>query len=170
MIDLFASGQAAIMYNGTWALDQANMIGEDGNIKDSIGYFTMPTYSENDVTAPTDFFANSGIGTAIRADAVDDEMKAWVKYMLEHYADASLSYNQLPSVMPDEKTMEELPPVYQGIIENVSNVKDYAKCWDVVIDSALVEPLEKETVILALGQETPEEWAANMDEYVKNQQ
>lgn len=170
MIDLFASGQAAIMYNGTWALDQANMIGEDGNIKDSIGYFTMPIYSENDVTAPTDFFANSGIGTAIRTDAVDDEMKAWVKYMLEHYADASLSYNQLPSVMPDEKTMEELPPVYQGIIENVSNVKDYAKCWDVVIDSALVEPLEKETVVLALGQETPEEWAANMDEYVKNQQ
>lgn len=170
MIDLFASGQAAIMYNGTWALDQANMIGEDGNIKDSIGYFTMPTYSENDATAPTDFFANSGIGTAIRTDAVDDEMKAWVKYMLEHYADASLSYNQLPSVMPDEETMEGLPQVYQGIIENVSNVKDYAKCWDVVIDSALVEPLEKETVILALGQETPEEWAANMDEYVKNQQ
>lgn len=170
MIDLFASGQAAIMYNGTWALDQASMIGEDGNIKDSIGYFTMPTYSENDATAPTDFFANSGIGTAIRTDAVDDEMKAWVKYMLEHYADASLSYNQLPSVMPDEETMEGLPQVYQGIIENVSNVKDYAKCWDVVIDSALVEPLEKETVILALGQETPEEWAANMDEYVKNQQ
>ena len=155
MIDLFASGQAAIMYNGTWALDQASMIGEDGNIKDSIGYFTMPTYSENDATAPTDFFANSGIGTAIRTDAVDDEMKAWVKYMLEHYADASLSYNQLPSVMPDEETMEGLPQVYQGIIENVSNVKDYAKCWDVVIDSALVEPLEKETVILALGQETP---------------
>ncbi|MEI3194993.1 MAG: extracellular solute-binding protein [Lachnospiraceae bacterium] len=170
MVDLFASGQAAIMYNGTWALEQASMIGEDGNIKDSIGYFTMPTYSENDVTAPTDFFINAGIGTAIRTDAVDDEMKAWVKYMLEHYADASLSHNQLPSVMPDEETMEALPQVYKEIIENVSNVKDYAKCWDVVIDSALVEPLKKETVILALGQETPEEWAANMDEYVKNQQ
>lgn len=130
MIDLFASGQAAIMYNGTWALDQADMIGEDGNIKDNMGYFTMPTYSD---------------------------------------ADASLSYNQLPSVMPDEETMQSLPKVYQQIIEDVSNVKEYAKCWDVVIDSALVEPLEKETVILALGQETPEEWAANMDEYVKNQ-
>ena len=167
MIDLFASGQAAIMYNGTWALDQADMIGEDGNIKDNMGYFTMPTYS--DVTTATDFFANSGIGTAIRTDAVDDEMKAWMKYLLEHYADASLSYNQLPSVMPDEETMQSLPKVYQQIIEDVSNVKEYAKCWDVVIDSALVEPLEKETVILALGQETPEEWAANMDEYVKNQ-
>ena len=41
MIDLFASGQAAIMYNGTWALDQADMIGEDENIKDNIGYFTI---------------------------------------------------------------------------------------------------------------------------------
>ena len=169
MVDLFASGQAAIMYNGTWALEQADMIGEDGNIKDNIGYFTMPTYSDADVTTATDFFANSGIGTAIRTDAVDDEMKAWMKYLLEHYADASLSYNQLPSVMPNEETMQSLPKVYQQIIEDVSNVKEYAKCWDVVIDSALVEPLEKETVILALGQETPEEWAANMDEYVKNQ-
>lgn len=169
MNDLFASGQAAIMYNGTWALEQADMIGEDGNIKDNIGYFTMPTYSDADVTTATDFFANSGIGTAIRTDAVDDEMKAWIKYLLEHFADASLSYDQLPSVMPDEETMQSLPKVYQQIIEEVSNVKEYAKCWDVVIDSALVEPLEKETVILALGQETPEEWAANMDEYVKNQ-
>lgn len=169
MNDLFASGQAAIMYNGTWALEQADMIGEDGNIKDNIGYFTMPTYSDADVTTATDFFANSGIGTAIRTDAVDDEMKAWIKYLLEHFADASLSYDQLPSVMPDEETMQSLPKVYQLIIEDVSNVKEYAKCWDVVIDSALVEPLEKETVILALGQETPEEWAANMDEYVKNQ-
>ena len=169
MNDLFASGQAAIMYNGTWALEQADMIGEDGNIKDNIGYFTMPTYSDADVTTATDFFANSGIGTAIRTDAVDDEMKAWIKYLLEHFADASLSYDQLPSVMPDEETMQSLPKVYQQIIEDVSNVKEYAKCWDVVIDSALVEPLEKETVILALGQETPKEWAANMDEYVKNQ-
>lgn len=169
MNDLFASGQAAIMYNGTWALEQADMIGEDGNIKDNMGYFTMPTYSDADVTTATDFFANSGIGTAIRTDAVDDEMKAWIKYLLEHFADASLSYDQLPSVMPDEETMQSLPKVYQQIIEDVSNVKEYAKCWDVVIDSALVEPLEKETVILALGQETPEEWAANMDEYVKNQ-
>lgn len=169
MNDLFTSGQAAIMYNGTWALEQADMIGEDGNIKDNIGYFTMPTYSDADVTTATDFFANSGIGTAIRTDAVDDEMKAWIKYLLEHFADASLSYDQLPSVMPDEETMQSLPKVYQQIIEDVSNVKEYAKCWDVVIDSALVEPLEKETVILALGQETPEEWAANMDEYVKNQ-
>lgn len=169
MNDLFASGQAAIMYNGTWALEQADMIGEDGNIKDNIGYFTMPTYSDADVTTATDFFANSGIGTAIRTDAVDDEMKAWIKYLLEHFADASLSYDQLPSVMPNEETMQSLPKVYQQIIEDVSNVKEYAKCWDVVIDSALVEPLEKETVILALGQETPEEWAANMDEYVKNQ-
>ena len=169
MNDLFASGQAAIMYNGTWALEQADMIGEDGNIKDNIGYFTMPTYSDADVTTATDFFANSGIGTAIRTDAVDDEMKAWIKYLLEHFADASLSYDQLPSVMPDEETMQSLPKVYQQIIEDVSNVKEYAKCWEVVIDSALVEPLEKETVILALGQETPEEWAANMDEYVKNQ-
>ena len=51
----------------------------------------------------------------------------------------------------------------------IGDISKTPKVGDVVIDSALVEPLEKETVILALGQETPEEWAANMDEYVKNQ-
>ena len=118
----------------------------------------------------SDFFENSGIGTAVRADAMDDEMKAWMKYMLEHYAEASLSYDQLPSVMPDDETMDNLAPIYQQIIEDVSGVNVYAKCWDVVIDSSLVETLEKETVMLALGQETPEEWAANMDEHVANLQ
>lgn len=170
MVDLFASGQAAIMYNGTWALSQANMLDENENMKENFGYFTMPVYSDADVTAPTDFFANSGIGTAVRADAMDDEMKAWMKYMLEHYAEASLSYDQLPSVMPDDETMDNLAPIYQQIIEDVSGVNVYAKCWDVVIDSSLVETLEKETVMLALGQETPEEWAANMDEHVANLQ
>lgn len=170
MIDLFASGQAAIMYNGTWALSQGDMFGEDGNIKDNIGYFTMPTYSDSDVTEATDFFANSGIGTAVRSDAMDDEMKAWIKYMLEHYAEASLAYGNLPSVMPDEETMNSLPEIYQQIITDVSGVNEYAKCWDVVIDSSLVETLEKETIMLCLDQETPEEWAANMDEHVKNLQ
>lgn len=168
MVDLFASGQAAMMYNGTWALDQADMLDEDGNMKESFGFFTMPVYTENDTTAATDFFANSGIGTAIRADACDDEMKAFVKYMLEHYADAALSYDLLPSVMPDDETMKNLPDIYQQIIKDVAGVSTYAKCWDVVIDSSLVETLEKETTTLALGQISPEEWAENMDEHVKN--
>ena len=56
---------------------------------------------------------------------------------------------------------------YQQVIKDVEGVAQYAKCWDVVIDSASVEPLEKETTSLILGEQSPEEWAANMDAIVK---
>ena len=96
-----------------------------------------------------------------------DQMKDFVGYLLDNYAETALSYNLLPSVMPDEKTISNLPEIYQQIIKDVEGVNQYAKCWDVVIDSASVEPLEKETTSLILGEITPEEWAANMDEIVK---
>lgn len=165
MNDLFTSGQTAMIYNGTWGLD--DMTDENKELIDDIDYFTMPIYSADDVTAPTDFFANSGIGTAIRADTMTDQMKDFVGYLLDNYAETALSYNLLPSVMPDEKTISNLPEIYQQIIKDVEGVNQYAKCWDVVIDSASVEPLEKETTSLILGEITPEEWAANMDEIVK---
>lgn len=164
MIDLFSSGQTALLYDGTWAVQY--LTDETGELREEFGYFTMPTYTEEDVTASTDFFANSGIGTAVRTDAMTDEMKDFIGYMLEHYAEASLSYDQLPSVMPDEETRAQLPKVYQQVLEDISGVQQYAKCWDVVIDSASVEPLEKETTNLVLGESTPEEWARNMDAIV----
>ena len=165
MTDLFASGQTAMIYNGTWAL--ADLTDENKELLDDIDYFTMPVYSENDGTAATDFFANSGIGTAVRADAMTDQMKDFIGYLLEHYADAALSHNILPSVMPDAETIAGLPEIYQQVIKDVEGVAQYAKCWDVVIDSASVEPLEKETTSLILGEQSPEEWAANMDAIVK---
>ncbi len=164
MVDLFASGQTAMLYNGTWVLE--DLVGEDGNLKEDFGFFTMPVHTDNDVTESTDFFANSGIGTAICSDAMNEEMKSFISYLIDNYAEASLKYNNLPSVMPDEETMNNLPDIYQQIIKDVSGVKTYAKCWDVVIDSASVEPLEKETTSLVLGQTTPQEWAENMDAIV----
>lgn len=167
MVDLFASGQTAMLYNGTWVLQ--DLADEDGNMKEEFGCFTMPLYSDNDATASTDFFANSGIGTAISSDSMNEEMKSFIRYLFDHYAQASLKYNNLPSVMPDEETLSKLPGIYQQIIKDVSGVKTYAKCWDVVINSASVEPLEKETTSLVLGQTTPQEWAENMDEIVASE-
>ncbi|SCP99824.1 ABC transporter substrate-binding protein [Anaerobium acetethylicum] len=167
MVDLFASGQTAMLYNGTWVL--ADLSDENGNLKEDFGYFTMPVYSDDDATASTDYFANSGIGTAVRSDSMDEEMKSFIHYLIDHYAKASLSYNNLPSVMPDDETMSKLSDSYQQIIKDVSGVKTYAKCWDVVINSASVEPLEKETTSLVLGHTTPQEWAKNMDEIVASE-
>ena len=162
MVDLFVSQQTAMMYNGTWVLQ--SLVDENKELFPYIGYFAMPSYDENDATGADDYFANSGIGTAVRTDAVTSAMKDFMSYFFSRFAEVSLEYNVLPSLRPS--STEGLPQIYLDIIDCASKVKTYAKCWDVVIDSASLDTLNKETMNLALGTTTPQEFAAAMDSVV----
>ena len=63
--------------------------------------------------------------------------------------------------------LDDLSDLYQEMLDNFGNVNTYAYCWDVRIDAASNEVLGRETPNLALGSITPEEWAAALDEAVK---
>lgn len=163
MVDLFTGGQVGMMYNGTWVLE--HVVDENMELKEEFGTFRMPTYTSEDVTGPSDYFANSGIGIAVLKDAMTPEMKDWLGFFFEHYADVALKdYNLLPSIEPS--STDGLPEIYQQIIADAKGVNTYAKCWDVVIDSASLDTLNRETTNMVLGQITPEEWAAALDEAV----
>lgn len=159
-VNLFTSGECAMMYNGTWVLQ--NVVDENMNLRDEFGIFTMPAYDENDVTTANDYFANSGIGTAILAESMDEQMKEFLAFLFDNYADLLITkYNSIPSLMPS--STEGLPEIYLRVMEDASNVHTFAKCWDVVIDTSSLDTLNEQTVNLALGVLTPEEWAAELD-------
>jgi raffinose/stachyose/melibiose transport system substrate-binding protein len=163
MVDLFTGNKAAILYNGTWCL--ADLNDDNNNLKPEYGTFTMPMYSEHDVTAPTDFFTNSGIGTAIRKDALTPEMKEFLSYLFERYPDVALNdYHILPSLMPTN--MDGISQTYKQVLTDVMNCKNYTRCWDVVINQASLDTLNKETTLLALNLITPTEWATVLDKSI----
>lgn len=158
--NLFTGGQAAMLYDGTWALE--NFVDENKELKDEFGLFTMPAVGEKDATTAMDYFANSGLGTAVLEKSMNDQMKDFMAFFFEHYPDMLLKdYSTVPSLMPSDTT--GLPKIFTRIMEDANAVRKYAKCWDVVIDSASLETLNSETMNLALGLVTPEEWAATMD-------
>ncbi|WP_077533868.1 ABC transporter substrate-binding protein [Massiliimalia massiliensis] len=165
MVDLFVGNKAAMLYNGTWVL--ADLLDEStGDLRSDLGYFTMLTYKDNDTTGASDYFANCGIGTAVRKDVMTQEMKDYLAYVFENYSDIALNdYNLLPSIKPS--STDGLPEIYQTILNDVTNVNTYAKCWDVVIDSASLETLNKSTTELCLGEMTPQEWADSLDKAVE---
>lgn len=164
-VNLFASGECAMMYNGTWVLE--SVVDENMNLRDEFGIFTMPTYTENDVTGASDYFANSGIGVAIRQDSMCDEMKDFMKFFFEKFPDVMLSkYSCIPSLAPSDEVLAAAPEIYQRVIKDATEVNTFSKCWDVVIDTASLDTLNSETVNLALGVITPDEWCAIMDETV----
>lgn len=162
-LNLTLEGKAALYYTGTW--DISSFLDEEGNLLDNIGYFTMPVRGADDVTPATDFYANSGIGTAIRQDAVNDDLKGFLTYLFAEFPDTLLyEFNTLPSIQPEIR--DELPEIYESILADISGVGEYARVWDVVLDAATVDTLARETESLTLGLTTPEEYGSAIDQAI----
>jgi raffinose/stachyose/melibiose transport system substrate-binding protein len=160
-VNLFTSGQTAMLYDGSWELP--SFVDSDLNLKSTIGYFTMPTENSSDKTAATDFFANSGIGTAIRKDALTPELKGFLKYFFAHYADTALyQYHVIPSIKPTIK--DSLPQVYKDVLNDISKVRTYARVWDVRLDPNTVSVLGRQSGSLLVGQSSPEQFGQQVDD------
>jgi raffinose/stachyose/melibiose transport system substrate-binding protein len=162
-LELFLSGKTAMYYIGTWQVK--DMIDDKMNLKENIGYFKMPQNSSSDKTSKSDFFANSGIGTAINKDSYNTEMKNFLKFLFEHYADEALyKYHVIPSIKPTIK--DDLSQIYKDMLKDISEVKTYTKVWDVRLDPETNEVIGRESTNLALGLTTPEQFAKRMDDAI----
>jgi raffinose/stachyose/melibiose transport system substrate-binding protein len=162
-LELFTSGKAAMYYIGTWQVK--DMIDDKMNLKPNIGYFKMPQYSSADKTTPSDFFANSGIGTAIKKESYNPEMKNFLKFLFDHFADEALyKYHIIPSIQPTIK--DDLSPIYKDMLKDISEVKTYTKVWDVRLDPETNDMIGRESTNLALGLSTPEQFAKRMDDAI----
>lgn len=159
-LDLFMTKRAAIYYVGTWELH--SLLDETGKLKDDIAYFKMPIFDENDATKPGDFYAHSGIGTAIRADAATDELKEFLAFAADRFAEISHQrYGGLSSFkMTDTSGLSE---AYQNVFADMAAVQQYAKVWDVKLDAGTVDTLLRQSQLLGLGQITPEQFATEVD-------
>lgn len=161
--DMFMSGQAAIYYTGTW--DLYSLLDENDELKDDIGYFKMPIIDENDATGPDDFYAHSGIGTAIRAGAATDELKEFLVFLSDHYAETSLANGGLSSFKLADTS--DLPEIYQDILADMDSVGEYARVWDVKLDAATVDTLYRQSQLLGLREITPEQFGAEIDRSIQ---
>jgi raffinose/stachyose/melibiose transport system substrate-binding protein len=163
-VNLFTSGDAAMLYMGTWELP--SFLDEEKNLKPNISYFTMPTEGADDATPPTDYFANSGIGTAILKDSLTPELKDFLKYFFANYGDTAFKeYNVIPSIKP---TIDDsVTQVYQDVLEDIAGVETFAKVWDVQLDPNTNSVLGREGTNLILGQTTPQAFAESVDASVQ---
>jgi raffinose/stachyose/melibiose transport system substrate-binding protein len=163
-INLFTSGKAAMVYDGTWELP--SFTDKDGNLKKDIGYFKKPTKGADDVAPPTDFYANSGIGTAILKKSLNPELKDFLAYFFAHYAETAFyDYGVIPSIRPEIR--DSVAPVYRDVLDDIAGVGTFAKVWDVQLDPNTGAVMGREGTNLLLKKETPEEFGQKVDASVK---
>lgn len=162
-MDLFLNKGAAMLYTGSW--DTPDLTDEDMVLKDDISMFKLPVNGEGDATTENDYYANCGIGTAILKDSMNAEMKEFVKYIWDNFADTAMyEFNVIPSMMPSDS--ENLPELTQQILKDLENCGTFAQCWDVRLDPSSNEVFRKELASLGMKESTPEEFCKRMDEAV----
>lgn len=163
-VNLFTSGKAAMLYDGTWELP--SMLDANDQLKEQFGYFKMPTESASDAVPATDFFANSGIGIAIRKDSLTPELTAFWKYFFANYAQTAFyDFHVIPSIKPELK--DSVSQLYKDVLNDIANVKEFARVWDVELDANTVTVLGRQTSSLVLGQTTPQALAEAVDQAIQ---
>lgn len=161
VVEQVKAGQLGMFYTGTWELP--SFTDENGDLLENIGIFKLPLVGEGDVNGYTDSYSNGGTPLLMNAEvAQEEEMKNFLAFFWDHYNDMALERGFLPPGKPSN--MDNATELQKQLIADFENVTAYAKCWDVVVDVATSEVLLSETPGLTLGDITPEEWAARMDE------
>lgn len=163
-MDLFLNKGAAMLYTGTW--DTPDLVDENSVLKDDISTFKLPVDVQGTATGENDYYANCGIGTAILKESMTPEMKDFISYIWENFADTAMyEFNMLPSMMPSDS--EQLPELTRQILQDLENCGTFAQCWDVRLDPSTNEVYRKELASLGMGESTPEEFCENMDKAVE---
>ena len=158
-LETFLSSKAAIYYIGAWQF--GSFLDKSGNLAGDYAYFKLPTLdgAVNDANA---MFANSGTGTCVNKNKYDDQVKDFLKFVLENYPNIAFNETNTMPPMAFEPT-GEMSDFNKSVLADCKNLKSYAKTWDVTLDSSVSEVLQTEVTNLGMGAITSQEFAQKVD-------
>lgn len=161
VVEQLKAGEFGLYYSGTWELPY--FTNEDGTLLENIGIFKLPLVGEGDVNGIADSFSNGGAPIFMSTECSQDEEKMnFFTFFWDNWNDLCVTNGIVPPGKPH--STEGASDLQKEFLADFEAVESYAYCWDVVVDVATSEVLLSETPSLTLGDLTPEEWAARLDE------
>ena len=161
-LETFLSSNAAIYYIGAWQF--GSFLDESGNLKEDYAYFKLPTL-DGAVNDATSMFANAGTGTCVNKDKYDDQVKDFLKFVLENYP--NIAFNETNTMPPMAfEPAKELSDFNKSVLADCQSLTNYAKTWDVALNSSVADVMEAEVTNLGMGAITPKEFAQRVDDAI----
>ena len=120
MINLFLTGKAAMMYNGSWTLAnfhdaKQNKIGEA-----NIGYMAFPAV-EGGKGSIDDVPSNVGVPVSFATKGYDTRVGAWVNCIAKNYGDRVLKNDGVVSGFKLSQAPSNLPPLTAEVQKTVAS-------------------------------------------------
>jgi len=162
-LDLFTSGKAAIYNVGTWQMGSFTDPKLKPAVRDNISYFKLPTMP-GATTTDNEYMVNSGIGMAINTKTFDPLVKDFVSFLIKDYPARYMALGQLSPTKAQPAGDSSVPALQRKLAAEVDAIgAKTAVPWDTKLDPTSNTRLQQELTKLAQGQETPQAFAATVD-------
>jgi len=159
----FLSGNAAMYNIGTWQF--GSFRDENRELKPEYGFFYMPTMN-GAINGRTDMVAHAGTGTSVRKDKFDDQLKHFLKFMLDKFPETSFYETGAFPAMTFDTSLGYMSNFDRQVMNDSNALTSHAKPWDVQLPTATVEIMDREVGNLGMGTISPQEFARRMDDAI----
>lgn len=155
-VSLFFGGTGCMFYSGGGQIDQASEMYAAGQL----GIFPVPDVGGMD-NIQTNVPVHGGFGNAFNAKTYDETMQGFFAYACERYHEITYANGVFSPFNYDMP--EGLPPMFYDVKPLLDNANQSWVSWDDKLDSATLTSMASAQKELALGMMTPEEFMADMD-------
>lgn len=153
----FLSGKAAMMYMGTWALENINDKDLNSIGVENVGLMKVPAVADG--AGSIDQWPTSvGIPLAMSSKKYDKNAAAWLKCIAQNYGDASLSVAGVVSGFVAHKGYGSLPDISQEIVKEIEASKDGVLWFETLFGPKATKTATTNVALLASGGMTAKEY------------
>jgi len=151
----FLSGNAAMMYMGSWLLGNIN---GDGNQigADNVGFFPFPEV-EGGAGSIEDYPANVGLPATFSASSIDAPgVKEWLACIATNYGNAALEQGQITGFVADAEV--DLPEISQEIADTIGTSTSSVLWFEALFNAEASQISSTNAALLVTGQLSAEEF------------
>lgn len=151
----FLSGNAAMIYMGSWLLGNIN---GDGNQigADNVGFFKFPEV-EGGAGSIDDYPANVGLPATFAASTIDDEgVEGWLTCIANNYGNAALAQGQITGFIATDDV--ELPAISQTIADEIGSSTSSVLWFEALFNAEASQISSTNAALLVTGQLSAEEF------------
>lgn len=156
------SGEAAMIYNGSWYTDMltadTNPAGEDG-----IGFFNIPTV-DGGVGTASEYSMNCGTILCLSKEKYDDTTADWLKYMVSNIGDYSI--NTLGSLKgyKIDNYPDSLSNYSKLVSDEIGKITGTSTWFEAEMAAELSKVAQENVQALMNGNMTPEEYTQSLQD------
>lgn len=160
--DMILSGEAAIIYNGSWYVSSlqadTNPAGADG-----IGFFSVPEVAGG-AGSIGEYPMNCGTILALAKDKYDSVTEGWLKYFVSHAGDYAMQEQGTLRGYVINEYPETLGSYSQLVADEIEKATGSATWFEAAMDSELSQIAQENVQSLMNGDMTPEEYTQSLQD------